>query len=363
MHIDVEREITIYANPAPLLVSRQAVFAGVVKLHGGDLLAMFSIGQAFDAADMRAVVSRSEDGGLNWDAPVPLHSGTELASESFKPVVLPDGYILATGYVFERPDMLTPIVDPDTMALLPLRNQMSVSEDQGRTWTSPADFSVEDAPLELSGPAILLPSGRILAAAAPFHLGHDGHEGWIIASDDGGRTWARLSVFFRAPGGRVAPWECRLCHLGGNRVAVIFWAYDVAAQTNLDNHIAVSQDGGESFELAIRTGIMGQASGIMALGGERVLTIHCHREAPVGLTVRALRLNATEVEVEAEVPIFGATTQASATESIVDQFASLRFGQPALLRLAEDRVLATCWAVEDGQHVIKGYHLRLGAAK
>lgn len=363
MQIDVEHEVTIYANPAPLLVSRQAVFAGVVALPGGDLLAMFSIGQAFDAADMRAVVSRSLDGGMTWDTPEQLHHGTELASESFKPVALRDGRVLATGYVFERPDMLTPIVDPDTMALLPLRNRMSVSLDQGRTWTPPANFSVEGASLELSGPAIVLPSGRILAAAAPFHLGHDGHEGWIIASDDGGTTWARISLFFQAPQGKVAPWECRLCHLGEGRVAIIFWAYDVATQTNLDNHIVVSEDGGETFGPAIRTGIMGQASGIMTLGDARILTIHCHREAPVSLTVRALRLDANRVEVEAEVPIFGATEQASATDGIVNQFASLRFGQPGLLRLAEDRVLATCWAVEDGQHVIKGYHLRLDAVK
>lgn len=363
MQIDVEREVIIYANPAPLLVSRQAVFAGVVALTGGDLLAMFSIGQAFDAADMRAVVSRSRDGGMTWDVPQPLHSGSELASESFKPVVLPDGRILATGYVFERPDMLTPIVDPDTMALLPLRNRMSVSRDQGHTWTPPVDFSVEGAPLELSGPAIVLPSGRILAAAAPFHLRHNGHEGWIIASDDGGETWARMSDFFKAPLGHVAPWECRLCHLGEEHLAVIFWAYDLATQTNLNNHIVVSRDSGQTFGTAIRTGIMGQASGIMALGGDRILTIHCHRDAPVSLTVRALRLGTDKVKVEAEVPIFGATTQASATDSIVDQFASLRFGQPALLRLAKDRVLATCWAHEDGQHVIKGYHLRLGPAK
>lgn len=363
MGITVKNETTIYANPSPLLVSRQAVFPGVVRAPSGDLLAMFSIGQAFDAADMRAVVSRSCDNGKSWDAPQPLHHETELASESFKPVVLPDGRILATGYVFERPDMLTPIVDPETMALLPLRNRMSVSDDEGRTWTPPREFSVEGAPLELSGPAIVLPSGRILAAAAPFHLAKEGHEGWIIASDDGGETWFRLSVFFASLGGHIAPWECRLCSLGGGRVAVIFWAYDVAAQTNLDNHIVVSDDEGYSFGPAIRTGIMGQASGIMALGRDRVLTIHCHREAPVSLTVRSLRLGPGKVQLEAERPIFGATSGSTASKDIVDQFGSLRFGQPGLLRLSPDCVFATCWAVEDGQHVIKGFHLGLETGK
>lgn len=361
MQIAVDRETTIYANPAPLLVSRQAVFPGVVSSPGGDLLAMFSIGQAFDAADMRAVVSRSTDGGMRWTSPQPLHDGTQLASESFKPVVLPDGGILATGYVFERPDMLTPIVDPETKTLLPLRNRKTMSADRGHTWTPPVDFSVEGAPLELSGPAIVLPSGRILAAAAPFHLRAGGHEGWIIASDDGGATWTRLSVFYRAPGGRIAPWECRLCHMGDCRVAVVFWAYDLSADANLDNRIVVSDDGAASFGPAIATGIRGQASNIMALDADRLLSIHCHREAPVSLTVRLLRLQGARIDIEAEFPIFGAADDASASDGIVGQFASLRFGQPALLRLDDDRILATCWKVEDGQHVIKGYHLCLTA--
>ena len=111
MRVTPDGEVTIYANPASLLLSRQAVFPGVVQLPGGELLAMFSIGQAFDAADMRAVVSRSTDGGQTWSPPQALHEGAELASESFKPVVLPDGRVLATGYVFLRPDMETPIVD------------------------------------------------------------------------------------------------------------------------------------------------------------------------------------------------------------------------------------------------------------
>lgn len=360
MKITLENEVTIYANPAPLLLSRQAVFPGLVRLPDGELLAMFSIGQAFDAADMRAVVSRSGDDGRTWTAPVPLHDGKELASESFKPVLLPDGRVLATGYVFLRPDMETPIVDPDTMETLPLRNRVSVSSDLGRSWMAPADVSVEGAPLELSGPAIVLPSGRVLAAAAPFHLRSSGHEGWIIASDDAGASWRKLSVFYVSEGGKIAPWECRLSHMGGDRVAVIFWAYDLAAQTNLDNHIAVSDDGGSSFGPARPTGILGQASNIMALDRDRLLSIHCHRDTPVSLTVRTLRLTPGGVAVEAETAIFGPEGQGSATDGIVKQFASLRFGQPALLRLDDERVLATCWKVEDCQHVIKGYHLRIG---
>ena len=360
MKLAHEGEFTIYANPLPLLVSRQAAFPGLVTLPDGDILAMFSIGQAFDAADMRTHVSRSSDGGRTWSTQVALHDGTALESESFKPVVLPDQRLLAAGYVFERPDMVTPIADPETQALLPLRNKCCWSSDGGKTWTAPRAFSVDGAQLELSGPAIATQDVRILGAAAPFHLDDNGHEGWIIESLDGGESWHRLSVFFRSQQGNVAPWECRLCEMASGRIAVQFWAYDVSAQTNLDVHIALSTDGGHSFLPAIRTGIQAQASGLIALDETRILAIHAHREAPAGLVARVLRLSDSDVEIQAECPIFGGEAQASQNaDGIVRQFGSLRFGQPGLLRLSDTDFIVSCWQVQDCQHVIRGDRLRL----
>jgi len=354
---------TIYANPIPHLVSRQAVFPGLVRLDGDRLLAVFSIGQAFDAADLSAHASVSHDRGRTWSEPMRMTgqsaAGAPAESETYKPLRLADGTIIATGYAFVRPDATTPIVDPVTFDMLPMVNKITISTDEGESWSPPRTFSVADRPLELSGPPIQLASGRILAAAAPFHLGKVDHEGWVIFSDDGGRSWDRLSTFFRADGGTVAPWECRLCEMKPGRVAVLFWAYDAGAGRNLTNRIALSEDGGESFGAARDTGIAGQAANLMPLDGERVLSIHCHREAPVALTVRLLRMDEAGVAVEAECPLFSSDAMASRTDTIASQFASLRFGQPGLVELPDGEVLATCWQVEECQHVIKSYRLGL----
>lgn len=354
------QEFTIYANPAPLLVSRQAIFPGIVQLADGELVAMFSIGQAFDSADMRAVVSRSADNGLSWSAPLPIHNRTfePEESESFKPVLLADGRILATGYVFVRPHPLAPIVDPATFALLPLRNKSSLSADGGRSWSVPAYFDVEGAPLELSGPAIQLASGRLLLATSPFHLGTEGHSGWIIASDDAGASWFRLSEFFRAPAGNVSAWECRIAELSPGRVAVLFWAYDNLGKANLDNQIAFSSDDGESFT-ARRTGVHGQASNLLRLDDDHLLTIHAHREAPVGLIVRRVDVRGDRFAVEEELNLFADDAMASNSADIAKQFGSLKFGQPSLLRLRDGNILAACWSFEESQHVIKGYRIAL----
>lgn len=354
-------EITIYQNPDPLLVSRQATFPGIVQLDSRELVAIFSIGQAFDAADTRAHVSRSSDGGRTWSPPTRLSAQetSPVESQSFKPLLLSDGSLLATGYVFVRPDPLTPVVDPDTFELLQLRNKVSRSNDGGRNWSAPDYIDIDRQPLELSGPCIQLTSGRIIGATTPFHLSKTGHSGWIIASDDLGQSWRKLSEFYTAPGGNVSTWECRLCEMTPGRVAVIFWAYDNASGRNLNNHLVLSNDGGETFEAARDTGISGQASNLMWLDSDKLLTIHAHREAPVGLVVRRVDVSNGGCNVEEELNLFREESMGSDSTDIKKQFGSLKFGQPSLLRLLSGEVLAACWSFEHSQYVIKGYRLAL----
>jgi sialidase-1 len=355
-------QITIYENPNPLLVSRQAIFPGVLELPDGDLMAMFAIGQAFDSADQLMHVSKSSDYGRSWSAPRPIHNHHYepfQKSESFKPLLLSNGILLAVGYVFVRPDAETPIVHPDTFKTLALKNMITNSSDNGQTWKLPRKIDIEGVPLELSGPCIQLASGRIIGAASPFHLNKTGHSGWIIFSDDAGEHWAKLSEFFKSEKGEVAAWECRLIEMEPDQIAVVFWAYDALNQKNLTNRIVFSNDGGKHFSAAVDTCINAQASNLMWLGGGEVLTIHSHREAPVGLKVRRVDISGGRFSILEEINLFSDDKLGSNTEDIRKQFGSLKFGQPSLLRLTNGEVLATCWAFESYQHVIKGFFLEI----
>ena len=352
----------IYANPAPLLVSRQALFPGIIRLADGRLLALISIGQAFDAADMRSFVSISADDGQNWSEPRRLnaHEADPAEQESFKPVALRDGRLLATGYVFERPDPLQPIVDPVTFELPRLVPKMSVSTDGGGTWSVPQPIRLPgEPPLEMSGPATQLSSGRIIAATSPFHLRATGHSGWIVASDDGGATWVKLSEFFRAPGTDIHAWECRLAAWGEGRVAVLWWAYDHTRGVNLNNHIAFSSDGGVTFGPAIDTGVPGQSSNLLHLEGETLLTIHAQRERDAGLVVRRVDVSGDRFTIEEELELFSDSAIGSTTADMKQQFGDLKFGQPSLLRLNARELLAYCWAFEAHQYIIKAFRVAL----
>ncbi len=102
--------------------------------------------------------------------------------------------------------------------------------------------------------------------------------------------------------------------------------------------LVISDDGGETFGPARDTGVHGQASNLMPLGGDKLLTIHAHREAPVGLMVRRVDVGDGGFAVEEELePVPAMPTMGSDSADIKKQFASLKFGQPSLLRLAERR--------------------------
>ena len=350
-------EIILYENPDPLLVSKQGIFPGIVKLQDNSLIALFTIGQAFDSADQRTYSSKSFDNGRSWSTPQPLHHHTyneKEESESLKPLLLQNNKLLAIGYAFVRPDSLTPIVDPKSFEILPLNNKISFSNDNGKTWSMPKNFDVNSTPLEISGPCIQLKSGRIIGAAPPFHLKKTDHSGWIIYSDDEGDSWDKLSEFYNSTEGNISTWECRLCETE-NKIIVIFWAYDNKNKKNLNNHIVISEDEGKTFNTVIDTKIRGQASNILFYKDDLVFTIHCHRETPTGLILRKVNLSNNQFSVLDEINLFSEVGLSSNDTDISKQFGSLKFGQPSLLLLNDHEMLVCFWCIQNNQHIIKTY--------
>ncbi|WDR02602.1 hypothetical protein PSQ19_18810 [Devosia algicola] len=136
---------------------------------------------------------------------------------------------------------------------------------------------------------------------------------------------------------------------------MLFWAYDNVSKINLTNRLVLSRDGGAHFGAPIDTGILGQASNLIGWRNGEVLTIHAHREPPVGLVVRRSILSNTGLNVLETLDLFADAHLGSDSTDIRKQFGSLKFGQPSLLHMRNGEVLATCWLVENGQHVIKSF--------
>ena len=364
--IEVIDHHVVYDNPIPQIRSRHGYFPGLVKLRSGDLLVLFMLGEALDAANATTIVSRSHDQGRTWHLEGPLHEKDpehRFNSDDMKATLLSDGTLIATGYRFHRTDPDEPIVNPETDGLRSGDNLVSFSRDEGRTWSHPEIVPTTRPELvEASGPSIQLRRGTILAAGSLFPLwdgtNPSGRLGVLLRSENNGETWDDKTTFFKDPTGHYAPSEPRLCEMQDDRVVALVWMMDHAEDKNLPNHVAVSHDGGMTWSDAMDTGVWGQASNLMHWKDDLLLTIHCHREGEVGLYVRLVDFAKDRWRTIEEANIWS-NAPSMKVAAYATMALNLKFGQASLLRLDNGDVLATHWAVENGQSRILTHRLRV----
>ena len=359
----------LYANPKPHVRSRQAYFPGLVKLPSGDLLATLMIGEAFESANGTTYLARSKDAGRTWSLEGKLYDATALPnpmSDCLKPTLLADGSLLAMGYRFQRDDPEQSISISETGGILPGEDIVSFSSDEGRIWSAPEEIPRNRPELyELSGPAVQLRSGDLVAVGALYKMpdgsNPSGQIGVLLRSGDRGKTWDDSTEFFRTGAGNLTPFEPRLAEMQDGRLVALVWAYDQAADRHYANHVVVSGDDGHTWSEPIDTGVMGQASNLTWLGDDSLLTIHAHRGVEIGICVRIVDFAQNNWRVLTETVIYGqgAGDQTKQGQTAAEMFKSLRFGQPSLLPLGDGDFLAAHWCVEEGQGKIRLHRLAI----
>ncbi len=367
--IEVVGHHVVYENPQPQNRARHGYFPGLVKLPSGELLALFTLGEAFEAANVTTVVTRSSDQGRSWNLEGPLHQKAAEHrdnSDYLKPTLLSNGKLIALGYRFHRsdPDQTMANPEPNVDGIRGGDDLVSFSEDEGHSWTHPRIIPrTRPELIEQSGPAIQLRSGVILGAGSLFPRwdgsNPSGFVGALQRSEDEGETWDDRTNFFEDPAGRYAPSEPRLCEVQDDRIVSLNWMMDHVKGTNTTNHVTVSHDGGATWSDPIDTGVWGQASNLMHWADNILLTVHCHREGEdIGLYVRIVDFADDRWRTVKEAKIWGnAPSMKVAAYSTMGQ--NLRFGQASLLRLDNDDILATHWAIEEGQGRIRTHRLRV----
>ena len=368
--IDYLERHVVYENPKPHVHSRHGFFPGVIQIPSGELLALFVRGEAFESPDQATWVSRSLDLGRTWHLQGPLYDKSVdpiVTSDYLKPQLLRDGRLIALGYSFQRHDPEAPIADEKTDGILPGEDIVSFSSDLGHSWSVPRVIPRSTPELlEIPSRCLQLRSGDIVATAGLFKMpdgtNPSGQFGVLWRSTDGGETWNDDVHFFETPDRSIAAYESHLCEMQEGRLVAICWAYNIAGRTHLPNQITVSHDGGYSWSEPLDTGHSGQAANLLWLGGERLMSIHCHRGEDPGLVVRLIDFRDDRWRVLEEKVIWGRGVgqQSREGQRFHELAKSLRFGQASLLQLSNGEILATHWAVEDGQGKILTHRLRLG---
>jgi sialidase-1 len=355
----------VFDNPLPHLRSRHGYFPRLAQLASGDLLAMVVIGEAFESVDLTTHVFRSTDLGRTWRCEGPLYdkSREEIPTSNFmKPTVLRDGSLMAVGYRFLRRNPDEPIGIAATGGLQPGEDIVAFSEDEGHTWTVPEVIpNVCPGFAEIPGPCIETRSGDLLVFGAPMPTPEGtfpaGQYGVLLRSKDNGRSWKNESPYFDTPQKNINPYESGACEMQDGRIVVIVWAYDHPAGKNYTNHVVVSHDNGCTWSKPIDVGTVAESSNIMWLEDDLLLAIQCQRTGDIGLFVRVVNFANDEWRVLGETKIWGGV-RAHATDSFAHQCATMKFGQPSLLRVNGD-ILATHWCVEDGQGKVLSHRLAL----
>jgi sialidase-1 len=352
----------IYENPIPNLLSRHAYFPGLVELPSGDILALFSIGEAFESA-MKIFVSRSRDSGNSWELEGPIHKDFEaskMAPGSMKPTLLRDGTLIALGYGFTRgnPEIF---FNPETGGLPNGANYISFSQNEGRTWTKPEALSLPYPEiLETSGPCVELENGDIIITGTPFPMWNgtlpSGNKGFLLRSRDKGKTWEDNTVFYNRK--NITPYETRACEMKDGRIVIMIWCSGQTQGKNVTNHVVVSNDSGVSWSDPIDTGVQGQASNLLYLKNNKFLAVHCQREVNIGLYVDLVDFSGDEWKIIERKCIWNKAVSAK-TRKLSDMGTSLKFGQPSFLKLDNGDILLAFWATENGQGRILSHRIHL----
>lgn len=367
--IEYLEEHVLYENPKPHVRSRQAFFPGVIQLPSSELLALLVIGEAFESANQTTYVSRSQDRGHTWRLQGPLYDKSVdrfPTSDYLKPQVLQDGTLIALGYRLHRNDPESPIAIPETDGILPGDDIVSFSKDNGSTWTVPQVIPRSTPELlEIPSRCLQLRSGDIVATAGLFKMpdgtNPSGQCGVLLRSTDRGRTWDDKVHFLETPGRTVTAYESHICEMEAGRLVAICWAYDAGGRRSLPNQVTVSHDNGYTWSNPIDTGHTGQSSNLLFMGGQHLMSIHCHRGEDVGLYVRLVDFTGDRWRVIEEQVIWGASVgqQTRRGQKFYELAKALRFGQASLLRLSNGEILATHWAVLEGQGKILSHRLRV----
>ena len=357
----------IYENPLPQLRSRQSFFPSLCQRQDGVLAAVFAMGEAFESVDSTSYISFSDDGGKNWTAPQKMFSGCGGALTDYcKATALPDGRMIAMGYAYYRDDPEKPIGNPKTGGLLDDFVFYAISEDGGSTWGPMYPIPCAWGPhVEAFAPLTVLQNGDWITPVTGFPDWEGNHHGKVcgraLRSRDQGKTWDDTAVCMDFGDKQITCYEQRMCQLASGAVVCIGWNEDMTTGQRLENHYTVSYDNGQTWAKPRSTGILGQASSVCALGGEKLLALHAVRrdtDRP-GIYGYVVDFSDGNWNVVDSALVWEPETIPVKDTKMAEIFSYLKFGQPGAIRLADGDILMSHWFAREGQYKTAATRIRL----
>jgi hypothetical protein len=270
------------------------------------------------------------------------------------------------GYTYLRDDPRLPIGNPENGGTLDDFVFWSVSEDGGKTWNGMNKIDCAWGPhVEASAPITVLKDGTWITPITGFPdwdgKMHGTLCGRALRSEDCGKTWNDDAVCMDFGDDATTCYEQRMCQLDSGTIVCIGWNENVKTGERRTNHYTASYDNGKTWTEPVSTGIMGQASSVCAIGGEKLLSLHAVRRDTDHPGIYACIIDFSDKKwniIDKEI-VWKPDFAIKKDEKMAEIFSFLKFGQPGAIRLSDGDILMSHWFAKDGQYKTVVTRIRL----
>jgi hypothetical protein len=310
--------------------------------------------------DFQPMIARSADGGQTWSEAQPLWPHLTERYSIFGSVSRAPGgdlYYFGARYLIDTPG--ESFWCEATQGLKQNELFWALSTDEGRAWSEPRIIPMP-APgaAEAPGPLTVLRSGRMICCYAPYNtfdpqLVVDRNQVVALRSDDRGATW-RSNSMIRFPSEHSTGAEAWVIELSDGRLLGTTWHLNQEDKSDHPNAYAISLDGGDSWQPARSTGIMGQSTSLAALPDGRALFVYNQRRhGEPGVWVAVVRPTADDFGIESNEIAWRAQTRTqSGSSGEHTDWTDFSFGEPSATLLPDGTILLVLWCVQpDGQGI------------
>lgn len=273
---------SIYKNPLPHVYSKHAYFPSTAVLPKGEMVAAYSIGQAFESIDLHTHLSRSLDGGKTWAQEGRVLPDTEgrTTSDCCRISLSPKGELVAFLIRHDRSRSNQGLTNPQNLGFVETELLLLRSTDRGKTWNGPEviDPPITSPSFEMNSPIIFLDDGRWLLPTSTWRGWNgecpNGMKMVAFVSYDEGKTWPEyMDVMADTENQRIF-WESRVLQLSDGRLLATAWTHDEKNGTDRENSYTVSNREGNAFGAVHSTGIKGQTLSPYLLEDGSILSVY-----------------------------------------------------------------------------------------
>ena len=340
---------------------QSCAFPGVCVLPNGRWLCSCRAAPRKNATTgQHVLLSWSDDEGASWSDPAspfvaPPVGGQDGLIRAAYFTALGGSRVLAALAWTDHSDPSLPLFNEETEGLLDMRVFLTVSEDNGESWSPLALIQTPpfDGPTPLTGPVLVLPDGewacqfelnKAYLDPAPWR-----HSSVLSFSRDFGASWPEHVRVSDDPALRVFYWDQRPGVLSDGRLLDVFWTFDRVDARYLNMHARASRDNGRTWSDMWDTGVPGQPAAPVSIAGEKIALVYVDRGGAPEIKVRTSADGGRTWPAESERTIHSsvATLQTWDKKSMKDAWREMgRFsvGLPATALLPDGDILVVYYA-------------------